>query len=129
MNPCTEKTTPGNCGDACITPARPVMRIGLVTHAKVFKALADETRLRILEQLAGAATSLCACEVEGCCDLAQPTISHHLKVLREAGLIVGERRGTWIYYSINRETVAALPEVLGKLAGERSELPPVRAAI
>jgi ArsR family transcriptional regulator len=55
--------------------------------------------------------------VETCCDLAQPTISHHLKVLREAGLIVGERRGTWIYYSINREAVAALPEVLERLAG------------
>lgn len=116
MNP--KRHHPGRfCADACVVrPALPDAR-GLATYAKVFKALADETRLRILEQLAGAGAPMCACHIEGCCDLAQPTVSHHLKVLREAGLIVGERRGTWIYYSLNREVVAALPELLARLAG------------
>jgi ArsR family transcriptional regulator len=104
------------CGAACLTPAVPAGGIGLVAQAKVFKALADETRLRILEQLASAGSPMCACRIEGCCDLSQPTISHHLKVLREAGLIAGERRGTWIYYSINRETAALLPQLLQQLA-------------
>jgi DNA-binding transcriptional ArsR family regulator len=101
------------CIDAAVVADTPA----LASYAKVFKALSDETRLCILEKLARAGGAQCACQVETCCDLAQPTISHHLKVLREAGLIVGERRGTWIYYSINREAVAALPEVLERLAG------------
>jgi len=95
----------------------------------VFRALGDPTRLEVFRAIAGHGEPICVCDLVARFDVSQPTISHHLKVLREAGLIVGERRGTWIYYSINRETVAALPEVLGKLAGERSELPPVRAAI
>lgn len=108
------------CADTYVAwPALPGAR-GLAAHAKVFKALADETRLRILEQLATAGAPMCACHIEGCCDLAQPTVSHHLKVLREAGLIVGERRGTWIYYSLNREVVAMLPGLLARLAGSDS---------
>jgi ArsR family transcriptional regulator len=128
MKTLTAKTS-ASCTDACITPATPVNGIGLIAQAKVFKALADETRLRILEQLASAGAAQCACHIEGCCDLAQPTISHHLKVLREAGLIVGERRGTWIYYSINREAVAALPEVLGKLVSHQAQSRPAGAAV
>jgi len=71
--------------------------------------------------LAGAGAPLCACEVEGCCELSQPTISHHLKVLREAGLVVSERRGTWIYYTIHRDAVAALPGLLGGLVSNQAE--------
>ena len=51
---------------------------------------------------------LCACEFVACCRVAQPTVSHHLKVLREAGLVRAERRGQWIYYRLNRERLAAL---------------------
>jgi ArsR family transcriptional regulator len=62
-------------------------------------ALADPTRLSIARQLADQ-RSVCACDFTECCDVSQPTISHHLKVLREAGVVVGERRGTNIYYSL-----------------------------
>ena len=67
--------------------------------ARVFKALADPVRLRLLSVIAGAdGGEACVCELTDGFDVSGPTISHHLKVLREAGLIEGDRRGTWIYY-------------------------------
>jgi ArsR family transcriptional regulator len=62
-------------------------------------SLADPTRLSIVRQLAGG-QKVCACDFVECCTLSQPTISHHLKVLREAGVIIGERDGTNIYYTL-----------------------------
>ena len=72
---------------------------------RLLAAAADPTRLAILRQLS-AEGAVCACDVTACCDVAQPTVSHHLKVLREAGWVAGERRGTWIWYSIRPEAVA-----------------------
>lgn len=66
---------------------------------QLLSALADPTRLSIVRQLAGQAV-VCACDFTECCDVSQPTISHHLKVLREAGVIVSERRGTNIFCSL-----------------------------
>ena len=79
--------------------------------SRVLRALADPVRLRLVS-LIGAHTGgeACVCELVERFDLSQPTISHHLKLLREAGLITSERRGTWVYYR-------ALPEVLEQLAG------------
>ncbi|MEU6553685.1 metalloregulator ArsR/SmtB family transcription factor [Streptomyces sp. NPDC046915] len=79
--------------------------------AKVFKALGDPVRLRLMSMIAsrGAAGEVCVCELTPAFDLSQPTISHHLKLLRQAGLIDCERRGTWVYYWV-------LPGVLDKLA-------------
>ena len=62
-------------------------------------ALADPTRLEILRQLAGS-DQVCACDFTDCCGVSQPTISHHLKVLRDAGVVTSERRGSWVYYRI-----------------------------
>lgn len=73
---------------------------------KLFKALADETRLTIVRRLAEEG-EVCACDLV-CCDLAQPTVSHHLKVLREAGLVKTEKRGLWVHYSLNREKLEVL---------------------
>ena len=66
-------------------------------------ALADPTRLSIVRQLAaaGRAGMICACDFVECCNVSQPTISHHLKVLREAGIVTSERRGTNIYYGLD----------------------------
>lgn len=66
-------------------------------------ALADPTRLSIVRQLAaaGRAGMICACDFVECCNVSQPTISHHLKVLREAGIVASERRGTNIYYGLD----------------------------
>jgi ArsR family transcriptional regulator, arsenate/arsenite/antimonite-responsive transcriptional repressor len=70
-----------------------------VALARVFKALADPVRLRLLSMITAAAGGeSCVCELTVGFDVSGPTISHHLRVLREAGLIEGERRGTWIYY-------------------------------
>ena len=68
--------------------------------ARLFKALADETRLAILRQLRDEG-EVCACDFQACCRLAQPTVSHHLRVLREAGLVVTEKRGLWVRYRLN----------------------------
>jgi ArsR family transcriptional regulator, arsenate/arsenite/antimonite-responsive transcriptional repressor len=74
--------------------------------ARVFKALADPVRLRLFSMITGADSGeACVCELTAGFDVSGPTISHHLKVLREAGLIDGDRRGTWINYR-------AVPEVL-----------------
>ena len=77
-----------------------------------FKALADPTRVAIVNRLA-AAEEVCVCDFVASLDLAQPTVSHHLKVLREAGLVESSRRGTWAYYRLVPESVAALRGALG----------------
>ncbi|MCD0449389.1 metalloregulator ArsR/SmtB family transcription factor [Actinocorallia sp. API 0066] len=70
-----------------------------VELARVFKALSDPVRLRLLNLIASSAGGeACVCDLTTPFDLSGPTISHHLKVLRQAGLITGERRGTWVYY-------------------------------
>ena len=68
-------------------------------------ALADPARLSIVRQLA-AADDVCACDFSECCTVSQPTISHHLKVLREAGVVVSERQGTNIVYSLSPDFAA-----------------------
>lgn len=81
--------------------------------AKVLAALADPTRLRIVSMLADSPDgSGCGCELEGPLGLAQPTISHHLKVLREAGVVVGERRGRWVHYRLVEERLGQISEAL-----------------
>jgi ArsR family transcriptional regulator, arsenate/arsenite/antimonite-responsive transcriptional repressor len=81
--------------------------------ARVFKAVGDPVRLRLLSLIAAhAGGQACVCELIGAFDLSGPTISHHLKVLREAGLIEGERRGTWIYYRVRPQLLRQLCDVL-----------------
>jgi len=72
---------------------------------RLLQAAADPVRLSILRQLSGA-SSVCACDFTACCDVAQPTVSHHLKVLREAGWVTAERRGNWVFYALNPEAAA-----------------------
>lgn len=71
----------------------------LIEAAQLFRTLGDPTRLAILRQLR-AQEEVCACDFVACCDVAQPTVSHHLKVLREAGLVSAEKRGIWMYYRL-----------------------------
>ncbi len=77
-----------------------------------FKALADPTRVAIINCLS-VADEVCVCSLTDTFDLSQPTVSHHLKVLREAGLVESSRRGTWAYYRLVPEAVAALRGALG----------------
>ncbi|GAA1286602.1 metalloregulator ArsR/SmtB family transcription factor [Pseudonocardia aurantiaca] len=79
----------------------PLSAAQAVELAKVFKAMGDPVRLRLLSLIASHdGGEACVCDLTGVFDLTGPTISHHLKVLREAGLIAGERRGTWVYYRV-----------------------------
>ena len=81
--------------------------------ARVFKALADPVRLRLLSMIAGAESGeACVCQLTVGFDVSGPTISHHLKVLREAGLIEGDRRGTWIYYRVLPQALEAASAAL-----------------
>jgi DNA-binding transcriptional ArsR family regulator len=80
--------------------------------AERFKALADPTRVAIVNRLA-AADEVCVCDLTATFDLSQPTISHHLKLLREAGLVESSRRGTWAYYRLVPEAIDALRGALG----------------
>jgi ArsR family transcriptional regulator len=70
------------------------------TETLLFKAVADSYRLRMLATLARAAQEVCVCDFTDALPLNQPTISHHLRILREAGLVTCERRGTWVYYQL-----------------------------
>ena len=70
--------------------------------SKLFKALGDPTRLRIVALLSQA--ELCVCHIEAALDLPQPTVSRHLAVLRNAGVVEPERRGTWMFYGVARQT-------------------------
>ena len=67
---------------------------------QLLQALAHPTRLAIVRELAGAAGAVCACDFTDCCDVTQPTVSHHLRILKEAGVIESARRGTWIDYRL-----------------------------
>ena len=80
--------------------------------AERFRALADPTRVAIVNRLSGAG-ELCVCDLNAAFPLSQPTISHHLKILREAGLVDATRRGTWAYYRLVPESIEALREALG----------------
>lgn len=89
---------------------------------RFFQALADPTRLAIVRELAGA-PEVCACDFTSCCDVRQPTVSHHLKVLREAGIIEPERRGTWIYYRLAPTAVDRLKSLTAELSGAPQLIP------
>jgi ArsR family transcriptional regulator, arsenate/arsenite/antimonite-responsive transcriptional repressor len=91
----------------------------------LLQAAADPTRLAILRQLSDA-REVCACDFTDCCGVSQPTVSHHLKVLREAGWIEGDRRGTWVWYSLRPEAVLRFRELAGGL-GPSHGLPAVRS--
>ncbi|GAO07416.1 ArsR/SmtB family transcription factor [Streptomyces lydicamycinicus] len=90
-----------------------------VELSKVFKALGDPVRLRLLSMIASrAGGEVCVCDLTPAFDLSQPTISHHLKLLRQAGLIDCERRGTWVYYWLLPEMTDRLAGILTRPAGE-----------
>jgi len=89
-----------------------------VELARVFKALGDPVRLQLLSMIASrAGGEVCVCDLTPAFELSQPTISHHLKLLREAGLIDGERRGTWVYYRLVPATVDRLAAILTRPGG------------
>ena len=89
---------------------------------RFFAALGDPTRLAIVRELAGA-DSVCACDFSTCCDVRQPTVSHHLRVLREAGVIESERRGTSIYYRLAPGAADRLRAFASEIEGHAQMIP------
>jgi ArsR family transcriptional regulator len=82
--------------------------------ARMFAALADPVRLRLLS-LVAAAAEICSCDLQAPLGKSQPTVSHHTKALSEAGLIVGERRGKWVWWRVVPERLAALRDALAPI--------------
>lgn len=83
----------------CCPPAR-VVQTDFEPHAALLKAIADPYRLTMLATLAAAPNEVCVCDFTDALPLNQPTVSHHLRILREADLVTYERRGTWVYYQL-----------------------------
>ncbi|MEV7729664.1 metalloregulator ArsR/SmtB family transcription factor [Streptomyces sp. NPDC087917] len=110
----------GGCCPTLLTA--PMEEDQAVELAKVFKALGDPVRLRLLSMIASRdGGEICVCDLTPAFDLSQPTISHHLKLLKQAGLIASERRGTWVYYRLLPRTTDKLAAVLTRPAAEPVE--------
>src|ERR671926_638600 len=96
----------------CVPLAAPVLDAEeAAATAELFRALADPARVRIVNALATAEEPVCACEFEPALGLSQPTVSHHLKKLTDAGLLEREQRGKWAYFSLKREAAEKLAAV------------------
>jgi ArsR family transcriptional regulator len=101
---------------ACCSPLahEPMSRQQADHIAPLLKALADPVRLRLMSLVAShVGGEACVCDLAGAFDLSQPTISHHLKVLHECGLLVREKRGVWVYYRAQTEALANLAALIG----------------
>ena len=106
--------------EACSTPLvrEPIGESAAAGLAQVFRALADPVRLRLVSLIgAHQGGEVCVCELTTAFDLTQPTISHHLRVLREAGIIDCERRGTWVYYWLVPAALERMAALLSAPAG------------
>lgn len=104
---------------ACCSPVtrEPLSAEAADRIAPLLKALADPVRLRLLSLVAShAGGEACVCDLNAAFDLSQPTISHHLKVLHEAGLLDREKRGVWVYYRASRNALSGLATLLGSTA-------------
>ena len=99
---------------ACCTPVTGALDAEAAeTLARVFKALGDPTRVRLLSLIAAAAGGeACVCDLIEPVGLSQPTVSHHMKLLVDAGLVSREQRGKWAYYRVVEETLSAIGQVL-----------------
>lgn len=96
------------CPPLCCAPLDPH---AADTMAARLKALADSTRLRMFS-LISASGEQCACDLTDPLGVSQPTVSHHLRILLEAGLVTREQRGKWVYYSVRKDTLDDLSEFL-----------------
>jgi ArsR family transcriptional regulator len=97
----------------CASDEPPMARDAAEGLAGTFKALSDPTRVAIVNRLT-TSDAVCVCDLTAAFDLSQPTISHHLKILRDAGLVEAERRGTWAYYRLVPDAIDALRGVFGE---------------
>lgn len=110
-------TSPGACAQPALA-SEPIDETAAAGLAQVFKALGDPVRLRLVSLIgAREGGEVCVCDLTSAFELSQPTISHHLKVLREAGLIDSQRRGTWVYYRLMPATLERMAAALSSPVG------------
>ena len=105
---------------ACCSPLLkdPITADEAVRIAPMLKALADPVRLRLLSLVASYADGeACVCDLNDAFDLSQPTISHHLKVLHDAGMLSRSKRGVWVYYRVEPKVLSDLAALLGAVSG------------
>jgi ArsR family transcriptional regulator, arsenate/arsenite/antimonite-responsive transcriptional repressor len=98
----------------CCPPAA-VAKGDFASAATLLKAIADPYRLTMLATLAAATADVCVCDFTEALPLNQPTVSHHLRILREAGLVECERRGTWVYYRMTPDAQSRVDEALASV--------------
>lgn len=103
----------------CCPPAT-VDATDRTADSALLKAVADPHRLTMLATLARAEDEVCVCDFTGALPLEQPTVSHHLKLLREAGLVTCERRGTWVYYRLAGNARDRLDATLHSIIPQRA---------
>ena len=111
---------------ACCSPltAEPLEADHAERIAPLLKALADPVRLRLLSLVAShEGGEACVCDLNDAFDLSQPTISHHLKVLHEAGLLDRSKRGVWVYYTLRRDVLTDVAGLLGGVTARSSGHP------
>jgi DNA-binding transcriptional ArsR family regulator len=103
----------------CCSPVAPpkITEQEAEEYAAWFRALADPTRIRILNLLSQSEEPVCVCDIVAHFPLGQPTISHHLKVLRDVRFVFAERRGTFMYYRVNRACLEEFPEAARRILG------------
>ena len=92
----------------------------IMATAKLLKALSEERRLEIIDLLA-CSGKLCVCDITEVLGLSQPNISHHLKILKEAGLITANKQGRWVHYSLNHDKLEELQESLDFIINKQPE--------
>ena len=112
------RTRPDGCCTIPNLPA-PLAEADEVRQVAIFKALGDPTRLGIFRLIAAQDAPICVCDVTDRFDVSQPTISHHLKVLRDAGLVTASRRGVWAYYETHAPGLAFLRDAVNVVAPSR----------
>lgn len=112
------KTIPQDTVSICVTSPDPVeLKLTTeraVTLAETFKVLSHPIRLQILDILSRHSGQVCVCEIERHFQIRQPTISHHLKLLREGGFVEAEQRGLWVYYHLRADRAGLVKQVLAE---------------
>ena len=87
--------------------------------ALLFKALSDETRLKIIDMLS--CGELCACDILKYFNITQPTLSYHMKILSECGIVNADRRGAWMHYTLNAETVKKIADYWNHISSDKED--------
>lgn len=114
MSKSSELLTDQGCGPPGALLREPLSAMAAEDMATKLKALADPVRLQLFSAIASHARGeACVCDISGGLEVSQPTVSHHLKVLRDAGLLTSERRGSWVFYAVVPKALASLSVLLG----------------